>query len=446
MKKILILGAGLSASSLIRYLLHHAQQENWLVQVADRDIALIQAKLGNHPLGQAIEMNALDAQQRGPYIDAADLVISMLPARFHAEVVTDCVDRKTNVLTPSYVSEEIQSLDEKAKANNVVIMNELGVDPGIDHMSAMEIIDGIKEQGGAVASFKSFTGGLIAPENDDNPLHYKFTWNPRNVVLAGQGGAICFIQQGEYKYIPYHRLFTRLERIEIPQFGSFEGYANRDSLKYRSIYGLEEISTIYRGTLRRPGFSSFWNRLVQLGLTDDSYPMANVERMTPRLLLNAFLPFHPNQSVEAKLKEWLNENGSDHFDLFKWLGFFDGDTIIGRPNASPAQLLQVVLESKMALGENDKDMIVMHHEFEYILGNQRYRKTAQLVNIGEDKTYTSMSNTVGLPLAICAKLLLKNQIQLKGVQLPLSKEVYQPVLKELADYGIVFQEITEPLH
>ena len=290
MKNILLLGAGLSSSSLIRYLLDHSDSENLHLTVIDRSIELIEAKTEGHQNSTAISINALDKDERAPFIDKADLVISMLPARFHIEIAKDCIAKKKNLITPSYISDEIRALDADARAAGIVIMNEIGVDPGIDHMSAMKIIHEIQEEGGKVHSFKSFCGGLVAPEFDNNPWHYKFTWNPRNVVLAGQGGASCFIEENQYKYIPYRRLFKRMDPISIDGFGDFEGYANRDSLKYRSIYGLDGIPTIYRGTLRRPGYSDAWSKMIDLGLPDDNYIMGDSEKMTPRYFLNTFLP------------------------------------------------------------------------------------------------------------------------------------------------------------
>ena len=230
MKTILVLGAGLSASSLIRYFLENSSKNNWQVRICDRDIDLVKSKINGHENGTALSFNALDPEQRRPEIEKADIVISMLPARFHLEVAKDCIALKTNLITPSYISPEMRELDQEAKDAGIVIMNEIGVDPGLDHMSAMKVIDEIQNKGGKLIGFESFTGGLIAPDSDNNPWNYKLTWNPRNVVLAGQGGAAKFIQEGKYKYIPYNRLFRRTEIIEIEGYGKFEGYANRNSL------------------------------------------------------------------------------------------------------------------------------------------------------------------------------------------------------------------------
>ncbi|MGJ8660783.1 MAG: saccharopine dehydrogenase family protein [Bacteroidota bacterium] len=445
MKNILLLGAGLSSSSIIRYLLDHSSELNLELVVVDQNEELILSKTKGHPRSKALTINALDEESRKPYIIAADLVISMLPARFHPEIAKDCIKYKKNLITPSYISDEIKSMNDEAIAAGIVIMNEIGVDPGIDHMSAMAVIHSIKAKGGKMHSFKSFCGGLVAPEFDNNPWHYKFTWNPRNVVLAGQGGASCFIEEEQYKYIPYRRLFKRLDHVSIEGFGEFEAYANRDSLKYRSIYGLDEIPTIYRGTFRRPGYSDAWSQMIDLGLTDDNYTMDQSEKLTPRQFLNAFLPYHPNRSVEDKLKDFLGDDKSNMFEKFEYLDFFADASPMALKNASPAQLLEEIMVRKLSLSKGDKDMLVMYHEFIYNLDDKKHRVTSHMVNIGEDQTYTSMSNTVGLPVAICAKMILTSVIKVKGVQMPILPEIYEPILAELDTLGISFIEKEEQL-
>jgi len=440
MKTILILGAGLSASSLIRYLLDKSSLYNWKIRVVDQDIAMVLRKLNKHENGTALSFNALNSDERKPEIEKADVVISMLPARFHVEVAKDCIALRTNLITPSYISAEMKNLDEQAKAAGILILNEIGVDPGIDHMSAMKIIHAIEQKGGMVTSFKSFCGGLIAPESDNNPWNYKFTWNPRNVVLAGQGGASSFLDHNEYKYIPYNRLFGRLFRMEIEGYGEFDGYANRDSLSYRKTYGLESIQTIFRGTLRRPGFCQAWNIFIELGMTDDSYKMENSEHLTARSFLNAFLPYRYLRTVEDKFKDFLRVDRLELYERFEWLGVFEGTTPLGISDASPAQLLEKILVDKLVLDPQDKDMLVMYHEFEYEFEEQNYSITSSMVNIGENQTYTSMANTVGLPVAIATKMLLNGEIALKGVTLPIQPEVYNPILDELETFNIRFVE------
>jgi len=448
MKNILVIGAGLSASSMIRYFVQNAEKENWYIKVGDRDGDLAISKIGNSKHAEGFTLNALNPAERQPLIEWADLVVSMLPARFHIEIAKDCIKFKTNIITPSYVSKEMESLDDDAKRADIIIMNEVGVDPGIDHMSAKKILDEIEEKGGKMHIFESFTGGLVAPESDNNPWNYKLTWNPRNVVLAGQGGAAKFIQEGKYKYIPYHKLFRRTEIIKIDGYGEFEGYANRNSLKYREIYGLDDIPTIYRGTFRRKGFSKAWNVFVQLGATDDSYILEGSKNMTKRDFINSFLPFHPYDSVELKLRYQLRIDQDDPiWDKLVWLGIFENEGYDLKEDITPAQFLQKIVEEKWVLEPNDKDMIVMWHKFVYTLNGEYKEINSSLVAIGENQTYTAMSNTVGLPVAICAKMILNNTITLKGVHIPIQKEIYLPILKELQEYNIKFvdKEINPPI-
>lgn len=443
MRHIVVIGAGRSTSSLIRYLLEHSVEQDWKVTVCDREEDLAKEKVGNHERGAVVKFDVHNDIQRLNLISQADLVISMLPAHMHLSVARECIALGKHMVTASYVSREMQELDAEAKAAGVVLMNEIGVDPGIDHLSAMKGLDEIRAKGGKMLQFETFAGGLVAPEYDNNPWHYKFTWNPRNVVLAGQGG-VKFIQEGVYKYIPYHNLFRRTEIIEVEGYGKFEGIANRDSLKYREVYGLEEIPTIYRGTLRRPGFCKSWDALVKLGATDDSYVMENTENMTFREFTNSFLAYNPHDSVELKLMHYLMlENDSPVFENLKWLGMFD-ETKVGLPRATPAQVLQHILEQKWQLEPEDRDMIVMVHKFGFELNGERKQIESSMVVLGDDSTYTAMAKTVGLPVAIAAKHILNGNIHTPGVLVPISKEVYEPMLEELSDYGITFNEEEGP--
>ncbi len=443
MKTILVLGAGLSASSLLRYLSERLVSEHWMLKIGNTDIEPLTAKYGSNERIQLFKLDASDADQRRSVIAHADLVISMLPAKFHPEVARDCIDLRTDLITPSYVSPAMKALHEEAVLKGVTILNETGVDPGIDHMSAMKIMDEKREEGATLKVFKSFCGGLIAPESDDNSWHYKFTWNPRNVIVAGQGGVAAFRQNKELKYIPYSQLFKRTERFEIEGYGSFDGYANRDSLKYIDIYNIDEVETIYRGTLRKPDFCQGWDVLIELGLTDDSYILENSRLLSPRQLLNAFLPYHPIDSVEVKLKKFLRTEREHLVILFQEIGFFNGDVLLFEQDASPAALLQILLQGAWILKPSDKDMLVMLHEFEFAHHKGRTKITSSMVALGEDNVFTAMSNTVGLPIGIIAKLML-NGYSNPGVHIPVQKEIYLPVLKELEEFGIKFTDtITE---
>jgi saccharopine dehydrogenase-like NADP-dependent oxidoreductase len=440
-KNILVLGAGRSSSSMIRYFLKNAEQENWHLIVADMNLTLAQEKVKNHPRGAAIQLDALNPIERRKALAGIDLVVSMLPAQYHVEVVKDCIELKINTITPSYISDEMKALDEAAQNAGIIVMNEIGVDPGIDHMSAKKVLDRLEQSGAKITQFESFTGGLLAPESDNNPWNYKFTWNPRNVVLAGQGSASKFIQEGQYKYIPYHKLFRRTEIIEVDGYGRFEGYANRDSLKYRAVYGLDDIPTIYRGTLRRVGFCRAWNMFVQLGATDDSYILEGSKNMTKRQFINSFLAYNPYDSVELKTRYYLRIEQDDAvWDKLVWLGIFEQEPLNLEHDMTPAQILQKILEEKWTLEPHDKDMIVMWHKFGFELNGKKRDIEASMVFIGEDQTYTAMSETVGLPIGICSKMILNGTIALKGVRIPIEKEIYEPVLAELEKYGVVFTE------
>jgi saccharopine dehydrogenase-like NADP-dependent oxidoreductase len=444
MQHILLIGAGRSTYSLVEYLKKHAEVEDWQVTIADQSLDLAKGKAGSNPRMKAIAFDVNDEISRVDAIAKADLVISMLPAHMHISVATDCIALGKHMVTASYISEEMKMLDARAKEAGVVLINEIGVDPGIDHLSAMKVLDEIKSKGGKMKLFESFTGGLIAPESDNNPWHYKFTWNPRNVVLAGSGGAVKFKQEGKYKYIPYHQLFRRTEIIEIEGFGRFEGYANRDSLNYREVYGLNDIPTIYRGTLRSPGFCRAWDVFVKLGMTDDTYHLEDCQDMTYRDFTNLFLAYNLNDSVELKLMHYLSiPQDSEVMDKLKWLGIFD-DTKIDLERPTPAQVLQKILQSKWELEEDDKDMIVMFHKFGYELDGELHMIESSMVSIGRNSDDTAMARTVGLPVAIATRNILNGNIKTPGVQIPISKEIYEPMLAELAENEIMFTERKVP--
>ena len=439
--KVLIIGAGKSTSYLIDFLLEKADTEQLHLTIGDIAPETISASIGNHPNCSVISLDIFKDAERYAAISKSDIVVSMLPAHLHIKVARDCIQLKKHLVTASYVSKELQDLDAEVKKAGLVFMNEIGLDPGIDHMSAMQIIDRIREKGGKMILFESFTGGLVAPENDNNLWNYKFTWNPRNVVLAGQGGAAKFIQEGSYKYIPYHKLFRRTEFFDIEGYGRFEGYANRDSLNYREAYGLQDALTLYRGTLRRVGFSKAWNMLVQLGMTDDSYVIANSEGMSYRDFTNLFLPYSPTDSVELKLRHYLKIDQDDiMWGKLLELHLFDAQKHITLKNATPAQMLQEILEQRWTLGPDEKDMIVMYHKFGYELKGKKKQIDAHTVIIGENQRHTAMAKTVGLPVAMATLAILKGTISTPGVQIPIRKEIYDPVLAGLREFGIEFTE------
>ncbi len=445
MRHILVIGAGRSASSLIKYLLDHSEKEQLHITIGDLSKELAEQKTTNHKNATAIAFDVHNEEQRKIEIQKANIVISMLPAHLHIEVAKDCLTYKKHMVTASYISPDMQELDEIAKANQLIFMNEIGLDPGIDHMSAMKIMDEIRAKGGKIILFESFCGGLVAPESDTNLWNYKFSWNPRNVVLAGQGGAAKFIQEGTYKYIPYHKLFRRTEFLEVEGFGRFEAYTNRDSLKYREVYGLQNAETCYRGTIRRVGFSKAWDVFVQLGMTDDTYIIDDSEHMSNRDFVNLFLPYHPTDSIEIKFRHQLKIDQDDViWDKFMELDLFSKSLVPGLKNATPAQMLEKILSYKWTLQPEDKDMIVMYHKIGYEINGEQKQIDATMVCLGDDQTYTAMAKTVGLPVAIAALKILNGEIQTTGVQLPIAKEVYLPILAELEKYGVVFNEFDVP--
>jgi len=441
MKNILLIGAGKSATTLIDYLLQSAGEQNWKVTVADMNLAEAERKVAGRPHGKAMAMDISDKQKLEETVCAHDLVISMLPASMHMNVARLCVQHGRHLVTASYVSDEMQALDEEAKKNGVILLNEIGLDPGIDHMSAMRVLDHLKETNCTITGFETFTGGLLAPESETNPWKYKFTWNPRNVVLAASGGAVKFLHGGTYKYIPYHKVFRRTERIVLEGLGAFEGYANRDSLKYLHLYNLAGIRTLYRGTLRRPGFCRAWDIFVQLGATDDSYIMEGSENMSHRDFINSFLLYHPTDSVEIKLAQALRlDLDSDEMLMLEWLGIFSNEPVGLEKPSTPAKILQQILEKKWTLGENDRDMIVMWHKFNYTCEGKEHEIHSTMSVTGDDAVHTAMAKTVGLPVGIGAKLILNGKITTAGVQVPVTREIYEPVMEELAQYEIECRE------
>ncbi|MBR9859730.1 saccharopine dehydrogenase [bacterium] len=440
MKKVIVFGAGLSATYLIHYLEQNASALEIELHVVDLNEDLLNEKCSSDKTMKHVQ-SIKNVEFVQDLVKGAALVVSLLPASLHLQIAQICLKTGVHLATASYLSEEMKALNLQVEEENLIFLNECGLDPGIDHMSAMKLLNEIRAEGGKILEFESFTGGLVAPDCEDNPWRYKFTWNPRNVVLAAQGGAVRFIHNGNYKYIPYHRVFRRTEIVEIEGYGKFEGYANRDSLKYRETYGLEDVQTMYRGTFRRPGFSRAWNCFVMLGATDDSYEMEQSEIMSYRDFINSFLPYHPSDSVELKLRQYLNIF-QDDVDLWEKLEYFDifSHKKIGLKNASPAQILQKILQEKWSLSDDDRDMIVMWHKVVYELKGEKKCKESSLVTEGKDRSETAMARTVGTPLGIACKLILQGKIDQRGCILPITEDFYQPILAELESWDINFKE------
>ena len=439
-KVILVLGAGRSSSSLIAQLLGQAEQEQWQIQVGDLSLEAAQTKVGGHPRGEAFALSGSDHTERDARIAGADLVISMLPASMHVDVAEVAIDAGVHVITPSYVSPEMKALDGAARRAGVLVLNELGLDPGIDHMSAMQVIDDIREQGGTMIGFASYCGGLVAPASDDNPWHYKLSWNPRNVVLAGQGGSATFLEQGRLRVIPPHRTFQSLVPIEV-EGRAYDGYPNRDSPSYREASGLQDVETLVRGTLRSSGFSQSWDLLVQLGMVRDDATLTWPKGISWSDWTRTFLPAQVEQGkdVRSAVKS-LTGAGDEVLARLEWLGLFEEGTGPTCTEGTPAQVIEALVTERWKLQPEDRDMIVMWHRFEYELNGERKAKTSSLCLEGKDSVFTAMSDTVGLPMALAVKPLLNGDFGTHGVDVPMSKVYYEPLLEGLEALGIRFVE------
>jgi saccharopine dehydrogenase-like NADP-dependent oxidoreductase len=434
--RILIIGAGRSSSALIRYCLNKSEEFGWAITVADADPAAAIAKVNGHPSGNPVWLDVNKTNDRRELIGRADIVVSLLPAHLHLEVAHDCIRLKKHLITASYVSQELYRLGDEARNRELIFMGEMGLDPGIDHMSAMQRINIIREMGGKIIAFRSHTGGLIAPEDNDNPWGYKFTWNPRNVVLAGQGTA-QYLEDKKLKFIPYQRLFQTTWDVEVPGYGQFEAYANRDSLLYRNQYNLDDIPTILRGTLRYPGYAEAWGALVPIGLTNADCPILDSGTITYHELMEAFAPSGPG-SVKDRIAQLLDvEPNSDVMNRLVWLGLFRKKKIQLR-DATPALILERLLLDKWKLKPEDKDLIVMQHQIDYELDGKTFRDISNLTMKGTDATDTAMSRLVGLPMGIFTRLICEGKIKSTGVHIPTMKEVYEPVLEEMKEYGLEF--------
>lgn len=438
MKTILVIGAGKSATHLVEYLLDHAREDGYQIILADANIDLASRKIGQHSEGRAIALNIRNESDRQEWISKADLVISMLPPVLHGLVAEDCVRFSKHLFTASYVDQGLRHLEKELADKDILFLCEMGLDPGIDHMSAMEMMDEVHAKDGCINLFRSHCGGLVAPESDNNPWHYKISWNPRNIIMAGKAGA-HYRENGKEKRVEYDDLFTDSRRVSIPQLGELCWYPNRDSLGYEPLYGLKEIPGFVRTTLRHPAFMRGWQQILQLKLTEE----APVYAANGKSMAALFEQHLEQYKLKPVLDSLLNAdaNGSlatERLAQLDCLGFFDKEWIMDRESCSPADLLQIAVENRLALEEKDRDMIVMLHELEYAMGQRNYRWQASLVVKGEDSLHTAMSKTVGLPLGIASRLLLKGIIRERGIRIPVSPEIYRPVLRELEQHGIAF--------
>ncbi len=433
MKHILLFGAGKSATVLIDYLKDISTDKQWKVTVAENDLALAQSKVGEHEFAKALQLNIEDDLKRKALIQSADIVISMMPPALHYLIALDCIEYKKDLLTASYVDEKVKQEASKIKDAGILFLCEMGLDPGIDHMSAMQMFDDIKKQNGKIISFKSHCGGLVAPENDDNPWHYKISWNPKSVVLAGKAGAM-FKENKEIRNTNYELLFHGCNEIEINQLGKLSYYPNRDSINYMQLYHLEDAETFIRTTLRYPEFCKGWQAIIDFKLTDEEKKYDTNKLSLASFFQQHFKLHHFDNALQTIESNDLLKN------QFENLGLHDDRMLIDKGFCSAADVLQFIIETKWALQKNDKDMIVMLHEIEYEVNGQKFKVNSELIVKGENNVHTAMAKTVGLPLGIAAKLILEEKIKETGLHIPVLASIYEPVLQELKTFGIRFNE------
>lgn len=440
MKTILVLGAGRSSSSLIKRLLDRGEDCGWRVVVGDIDLSVAEQKVGGHPQGEAFKLSTENNHERDRRIAESDLVMSMVPAFLHVSVAKEAIANGVPVITPSYVSDQMQALNKKAKEAGVLVLNEIGLDPGIDHMSAMKVINEIKADGGELIGFESYCGGLVAPDSDDNPWHYKISWNPRNVVLAGQGGSATFMDEGVFKVEPPHRVFKKLRPVVVDG-RMYMGYPNRDSLSYLQTYGIDGVDTLIRGTLRGEGYCESWDVLVQLGMVRDDVKLTWKNGISWADWTRTFVPAGvEDDSLKGAISQ-LTGASDDELSRLEWLGLFSEEEGPKNTNGTPAEIVQTLIEHKWKLQDGDRDLIVMWHRFEYVKDGKKMEITSELALEGKDEVYTGMSDTVGLPMALAAEHMLYgpgfNEV---GVKVPVTEVFYLPLLKQLEDLGIKFIE------
>jgi len=446
MKRILVLGAGQSTPQLISYLLEHAEQHDWFITVGDRGLKTAKKRIGDHVRGSAISFNINDSEMREAQISRADIVVNMLPPVFQQEVAHDCVKGRTHMVSASYEDLHLRNLNSDANRHGVLLLNECGLDPGIDHMSAMALINSVRSDGGVITGFRSYGTGLPTPEFDGNPFRYAITWNPRNVVMSGEKGATYLID-GKVKMVPHHKLFHRTWAIDVPGIGNMEAYPNRDSMHYKRLYKLDHATTMIRGTLRYPGWCERWLQVVRLGIPNETMRLPDTAGLTYRDMIEMFLPVHAgSDNLEQSIATFLgiSRTGKIMEDLI-WLGLFS-DTPLPKHARTASEAMSALLVSKLQLGEKDRDMVLLMHNIDAHFpqrNNVRERITSIMIQHGESRELTAMSRAVGLPVGIATKLILSGEIPLTGCQIPTHPAVHVKVLAELETLGMQFDETRE---
>lgn len=433
---ISIIGAGKSSLFLIEYLADYCQKNQLSLTVFDRELTPTISLLQSKVKFVFEKLNLEDSDKLENTVKQSQLMVSMLPADLHFKVAELCLKHKVHLATASYVSEQMKSIHNEVKDNQLIFINEMGLDPGIDHMSAMKIMDDIRRKGGEIVGFESYTGGLIADEDDgDNPWKYKFSWNPRNVILAAQGPPAQYLENSKLKVKPYHRIFEGAKRFDIQGYGQLEAYPNRDSLKYIELYNLSNVKNMIRGTFRKSDFCEAWNVFVQLGMTDNQLKLHFKPTDSLKDWLTSYLPDSDlDAKSQLKLQFKLNDAIIQKMD---WLGFFSNQ-VMPIFEGTSAQILEELLKEKWKLQKGDKDLIVMLHKIAYVHNSETKIHESVMILKGEDEHRTAMAKTVGLPLAIACKLILENKIKERGVLVPMKAEIYTPVLNELENLGIAF--------
>lgn len=447
MKRILVLGAGQSAPYMISYLLDKSEKHDWFVTVGDRDPNLAKKAIKRHPRGSSLAFDINDSEMRWKQVENADVVINFLPPFFQYLLALSCIEKGTHMITASYQDEHMPDLNREAHSKGILILNEMGLDPGIDHMSAMSIIKSVKEREGKIDIFKSYGSGLPAPDSASNPLKYVITWNPMNVVMAGQKGA-QYLYKGKIKVLPHHEVFQRTWPVELDGVGKMEAYPNRDSLQYKDLFGLDDVHTMIRGTLRYPGWCETWLQIVRLGLANDTIQLSNLKDINYREFVEMFLPLHTSSAnLEHRVANFLNISPTGSImQKMEWLGLFSGESVQCKFGSTAAEVLVDLLKRKLELPEKGKDMVALVHELEAFFPKENDRRekiTSTFIKYGEPAGFTAISQTVGLPAALAAELLLTDRLPITGCHIPTHPAIYPVVLKALNKLGYKFKENIE---